>query len=310
MRILVVGAGAVGGYFGGRMLAAGRDVTFLVREKRAQLLARNGLQIKSPVGDLALSNPPTVQKQNLQQAYDLVILSCKAYDLNDAIDSFAAAIGPDTVILPLLNGLQHLDVLAARFGAEKILGGQCVIASTVDADGAIRHLNTFHGMTFGERDGAASARVQAIEQQLAGAGFDVNASATILQSMWEKWIMLASLAGSTSLMRSNIGDIMQAAGGLEFVSGLLDEASGVAAANGHAPGGPFFERTRKMLTEAGSTLTASMFRDIGNGARIEADHIIGDLLRRGREAAVKTDLLQVVYTHLKTYEARLLNQPA
>ncbi|MFJ9534866.1 2-dehydropantoate 2-reductase [Herbaspirillum sp. NPDC101396] len=310
MRILVVGAGAVGGYFGGRMVAAGRDVTFLVREKRAQLLAQNGLQIKSPVGDLSLPNPPTVLKQNLQQAYDLVILSCKAYDLGDAIESFAAAVGPDTIILPLLNGLQHLDVLAARFGAEKILGGQCVIASTVDTDGAILHLNTFHGMTFGERDGAASSRVQAIEQQLAGAGFDVNVSTAILQSMWEKWIMLASLAGSTSLMRSNIGDIMQAAGGLEFVSGLLDEASGVATANGHAPGGPFFERTRKMLTEAGSTLTASMFRDIGNGARIEADHIIGDLLRRGREAAVKTDLLQIVYTHLKTYEARLLNQPA
>jgi 2-dehydropantoate 2-reductase len=310
MRILVVGAGAVGGYFGGRMLAAGRDVTFLVREKRAQLLAQNGLQIKSPVGDLTLPNPPTVLKQDLQQAYDLVILSCKAYDLSDAIDSFAAAVGPDTTILPLLNGLQHLDVLAARFGAEKILGGQCVIASTVDADGAIRHLNTFHGLTFGERDGAASARVKTIEQQLAGAGFDVNVSTEILQSMWEKWIMLASLAGSTSLMRSNIGDIMQAAGGLEFVSGLLDEASSIATANGHAPGGPFFERTRKLLTETGSTLTASMFRDISNGARIEADHIIGDLLRRGREAAVKTDLLQVVYTHLKTYEARLQNQPA
>lgn len=304
MQTLVVGAGAVGGYFGGRMLAAGRNVTFLVREKRAGLLAKNGLQIKSPVGDLTLSNPPTVLKQHLQQHYDLIILSCKAYDLEDAIDSITAAVGPHTVILPLLNGMQHLDRLAQSFGAEKILGGQCVIASTVDADGAIRHLNSFHGMTFGERDGAMSARLKEIEQEIGGAGFDVNLSPAILQSMWEKWIMLASLAGSTSLMRSSIGDILQAPGGLEFITALLEQNSAIAAAHGHAPGGPFYERTRKMLTEPGSTLTASMFRDITNGARIEADHIIGDLLRRGREVQANTDLLQVVYTHLKTYEAR------
>jgi len=304
MQTLIVGAGAVGGYFGGRMLAAGRDVTFLVREKRAALLAKNGLRIKSPVGDLTLENPPTVLKEKLKQHYDLIILSCKAYDLADAIESFAAAVGPDTVILPLLNGMQHLDILSQRFGAEKILGGQCVIASTIDADGAIRHLNTFHGMTFGERDGTSSSRLAQIEKEIAGAGFDVNVSPAILQSMWEKWIMLASLAGSTSLMRSSVGDILQAPGGEQFITALLEENAAIAAANGHAPGGPFYDRTRKMLTEAGSTLTASMFRDIGNNARIEADHIIGDLLRRGREAGTKTDLLQVVYVHLKTYEAR------
>lgn len=304
MQTLVVGAGAVGGYFGGRLLAAGRNVTFLVREKRAALLAKSGLQIKSPVGDLTLSKPPVVLKQDLQQHADLIILSCKAYDLEDAIASFAAAVGPQTVILPLLNGMQHLDVLTQRFGAEKIIGGQCVIASTVDADGTIRHLNAFHGMTFGERDGTISPRVTEIEKEIGGAGFDVNVSAGILQSMWEKWIMLASLAGSTSLMRSSVGDILQAPGGLEFITALLEENSGIAAANGHPPSGPFYERTRKMLTEPGSTLTASMFRDIGNGARIEADHIIGDLLRRGRAVNAKTDLLQVVYAHLKTYEAR------
>jgi len=304
MQTLVVGAGAVGGYFGGRMLAAGRNVTFLVRDKRAALLAKNGLQIKSPKGDLSLSTPPTVLKENLRQHYDLIILSCKAYDLGDAIASFAAAVGPHTVILPLLNGMQHLDILAQRFGADKVLGGQCVIASTIDADGAIKHLNTFHGMTFGERDGAMSSRLATIEKEIAGAGFDVNVSSAILQSMWEKWIMLASLAGSTSLMRSSVGDILQAPGGRDFITALLEENGAIAAANGHAPSGPFYERTRTMLTEAGSTLTASMFRDISNNARIEADHIIGDLLRRGREARAKTDLLQVVYAHLKTYEAR------
>ena len=303
MRILVVGAGAVGGYFGARLLAAGRDVSFLLRPQRAALLAAQGLQIRSPAGDLTLAQPPVVLKEQLRADYDLIILSCKAYDLADAIDSVAAAVGPQTAILPLLNGMQHLDILAQRFGAANILGGQCVIASTVDKNGAIVHFSSFHGITFGERDGGSTPRAALIEAQLGDAGFDLAQSPTIVQSMWEKWIMLASLAGSTSLMRSAIGPIMAAPGGLEFVSGLLAECSGVATAYGHAPAGPFYERTRKLLTEGGSSLTASMFRDIGNGARIEADHIIGDLLRRGREAGVKTDLLEVVYTHLKTYEA-------
>jgi|SRR5450830_99257 len=302
MRILVVGAGAVGGYFGGRLLAAGRDVHFLVRDQRAALLAASGLRIKSPVGDVTLSQPPTVLKQDLRADYDLIVLSCKAYDLDDAIDSFAAAVGAQTVILPLLNGMQHLDKLAQRFGGDKLLGGQCVIASTIDADGAIVHLNSFHGITFGERDGSTSARLTAIEAELNGAGFNVTASTDILQAMWEKWLMLASLAGSTTLMRSAIGPILAAPGGLEFITGLMQECSAIAAAQGHAPAGPFYERTRKMLTEPGSTLTASMFRDINNGARIEADHIIGDLLQRGRAAQLQTDLLQLVYTHLKSYE--------
>jgi len=133
MRVLVVGAGAIGGYFGGRMLQAGRDITFLVRPRRAAELASAGLVIKSPNGDVTLKNPPTVQADAIKNKFDVVLLSCKAYDLTDAIKSFAPAVGPQTSIIPLLNGMLHLDVLDREFGRERVLGGLCAIAATLRA---------------------------------------------------------------------------------------------------------------------------------------------------------------------------------
>jgi 2-dehydropantoate 2-reductase len=142
MRILVVGAGAIGGYFGGRLLEAGRSVTFLVRPRRAAELANSGLVIKSSRGDATLEHPPTLLAENLRESYDLILLSCKAYDLDSAIAAFASAMGSKTLILPLLNGMRHLDVLETRFGRDHVLGGQCVIAATLDQYHAIVHLKT------------------------------------------------------------------------------------------------------------------------------------------------------------------------
>ena len=172
MRILVVGAGAIGGYFGGRLKAAGRDVTFLVRARRAAQLAKTGLVIRSTFGDVHLPAPPTVTTETLRQTFDLILLSCKAYDLESAADLFAPAVGPSTAILPLLNGMGHMDFLAARFGAAAVLGGQCVISTTLDAEGRILHLNDTHGLSFGERDGSVSPRAEAIAATLAGARFE------------------------------------------------------------------------------------------------------------------------------------------
>src|SRR5246127_6005405 len=140
MRILVVGAGAIGGYFGGRMLAAGRDVPFLVRPRRASELASAGLVIKSPNGDVTLKKPPTVQADTIKDTFDAVLLSCKAYDLDDAIKSFAPAVGPQTAIIPMLNGMRHLDTLDQKFGRDRVLGGLCAIAVTLNAQREVVHL--------------------------------------------------------------------------------------------------------------------------------------------------------------------------
>ena len=241
-------------------------------------------------------------EDGLAESFDLVLLSCKAYDLEGAIASFATAVGPQTAILPLLNGLRHLDVLADRFGAERVLGGQCVISATLDADGGIVHLNDLHSLTFGELAGGRSSRVEAIASAMSGARFDARLSEEIRQDMWEKWLFIATAAGITCLMRAAIGDIA-AAGAADLVTGLLDECTLIATAEGYTPRQPALERARAAFTAPGSLLTASMLRDIEAGMPTEGDHILGDLLRRAAKPDDRS-LLRIAFAHLKAYEGR------
>jgi 2-dehydropantoate 2-reductase len=301
MRVLVVGAGAIGGYFGGRLLQAGRDITFLVRPKRAAELASAGLVIKSPNGDVTLKNPPTVQADKLTEKFDVVLLSCKAFDLDDAIKSFAPAVGPKTSIIPLLNGMNHLSALDKKFGANSVLGGLCAIAVTLNENREVVQLAPMQSLNFGERDGKVTDRVRAITQELSAIN-GAAASEHIMQDMWEKWVFLASLAASTSLMRTSVGYILAAPGGKDFLLGMLDECSAIATGEGYAPGGPFFVRVKGMLTTEGSPMTASMFRDIKAGLPVEADHVIGDLVARADAAKIPVPKLRIAYTHLKAYE--------
>jgi 2-dehydropantoate 2-reductase len=306
MRILVVGAGAIGGYFGGRLLQAGRDVTFLVRPRRAAQLAKTGLVIRSRFGDATLPAPPTVTADALRQPFDLILLSCKSYDLASAADSFAPAVGPNTVILPFLNGMGHMEYLGGRFGAAAVLGGQCVISVTLDGDGHVLHLNDTHGLSFGEQNGETSPRAEAIAAAFSGANFESRLSKSILHEMWEKWVLIATMAGSNCLMRAAVGDIV-AAGAENLSLALLDECAGIATARGFAPSAAAMTRNRGMLTMPGSTFAASMLRDVERGAPTEADHILGDLIRRGGAGGGGPNdfpLLRIAYANLRAYDAR------
>lgn len=302
MRILIVGAGAIGGYFGGRLLQVGRDVTFLVRPRRAAQLAEIGLSIRSPRGDLDIA-APTVTADRLGEVYDLVLLSCKAYDLSEAMEAFAPAVGPTTAILPLLNGMAHLDLLDRRFGAAAVLGGQCLISATLDGDGRVRHLAEAHSLSFGARDGSRPASLDAIAGAFAGAGFESHRSDAILQEMWDKWVFIATGAGITCLMRSAVGDIV-AAGAADLATTLLGECAAIAARQGFAPGDAAMQRAHAAFTMAGSGLTASMLRDVERGARTEVEHVLGDLLRRGAETVGPGSLLRIAHAHLASYEVR------
>jgi 2-dehydropantoate 2-reductase len=302
MHVLVVGAGAIGGYFGGRLLQAGQDITFLVRPRRASELASAGLVIKSPNGDVTLKAPPTVQADTLNEKFDVVLLSCKAFDLDDAIKSFAPAVGPNTSIIPLLNGMLHLDALDGSFGRDRVLGGLCAIAVTLNEKREVVQLQPMQSLNFGERDGKMTDRVRAIAEIFASGKFGSVASENIMQEMWEKWVFLTSLAASTSLMRTSVGNILAAPGGRDFLLGILDECGAIAKAAGHVPRAPFLERAHGMLTTEGSQLTASMFRDIQAGAKVEADHVVGDLIARADAAKIPVPKLRTAYTHLKAYE--------
>ena len=209
----------------------------------------------------------------------MVILSCKAYDLDAAIESVAPAVGPDTAVVPLLNGMRHLDVLDARFGPGRVLGGSCFISARLDDAGRMAHVSDIHRLAFGERSGGRSPRVDAIAAAMAGAKFEAAASDRIVLEMWEKWVFLASLAGITCLTRSAVGDVV-AAGGADLAAALLEECRAVAAAAGYPPRPESLRAALGRLTDPGSAVTASMLGDVERRGRTEADHILGDLLRR------------------------------
>lgn len=310
MRILIVGAGAIGGYFGGRLLEAGRDVTFLVRSGRAEELDRNGLVVRSPLGNILYPSPPHVLSEMLSDVYDLVVLSCKSYDLAAAMESFAPAVGPHTVILPLLNGMAHLEQLSERFSRINVLGGQCLISLDRDASGTILHLNETNQLSFGELDGALTSRILRVAEALADAGFDASLSQRIVQEMWEKWCFIATGAGITGSMRASLGDVL-ASGGESTVTRLLGECTDIAEAAGYPLRPEVRQRLLSMLTTPGSKMTASMLRDVERGAPIEVEHVLGDLVKRRMALGVAPaglSVLDFAYLHLRSYEARRLRE--
>jgi len=303
MRMLIVGAGSTGGYFGGRLAQAGRDVTFLVHAARAKQLAEHGLQILSPHGDITL-RPQLVTAESLPGPYDAILLTVKAFSLEGALKDMAPAVGAQTMILPVLNGMKHVDTLRNRFGKESVVGCACKIAGSVDSEGRIVQANLVHDMAYGEMNGEESARIQGLDRFMRDAGFDARLSPDIEQEMWEKWILLAGMGGINCLMRGTIGEVAQAPKGSEFALGLLEEIVAVVRSVGVPPSDEFLTSAASALTTKDST-TSSMYRDLQRGVHIEADQIIGDLVERAYAAAVKVPLLELIYTNLCVYQRRL-----
>jgi 2-dehydropantoate 2-reductase len=303
MKILIVGAGSTGGYFGARLMQAGRDVTFLVRPARAAALRDTGLQVLSPLGDFSVT-PRLVQAGQIEQPYDVVLVTVKAFGLAGAMADFAPAVGPQTLILPVLNGMKHIDDLQARFGPERVAGGVCRVSTTLDEQGRIVHLSPLHELVYGELDGRNTARIEALHAFMSDAGFDAQLSPRIAQGLWDKWILLATLGGICTLARGNVGEIAATDGGGEFVRAFFDEAVAVATAAGFAPSPRAIDFTLGVLTAPGSPLTSSMYRDLVGGERVEADQILGDLRARARRANVATPLVSAAFIQLDAYQRR------
>ena len=306
MKILILGAGGTGGYFGGRLHQAGADITFLVRAVRAQHIATHGLMLESPKDKVTLQ-VKTVLAEQVKPEYDVVILSCKAYDLASSIAAITPAMGShacSTCILPLLNGMAHIDTLDAAFGKPRVMGGACQIAATLTPEGVVKSLMEFQQLVWGARHPAHAALAQALGPVFAATELGWTVSDNIMQDMWEKVTFLSTLAGMTCLMRGSVGDILAAPGGAHAIARYLDACIAIATKEGYAPRTAAIERFRSILSAPGSTLTASMLRDVEGGGPIEADHIVGFMLDKARSHGVDDGMLAVAYTHLKAYEAR------
>lgn len=302
MRILMVGAGAVGGYFGGRMAAAGSDVTFLVRERRAEQL-KGGLKIESPHGDATIP-VKTITAGDADEAFDVIMLSCKSYGLAGALDSIAPYVSDGTVIVPLLNGYAHIEQLEKRFPLANIWGGTAGIAATLTEEGTVRQMGPNQVITVGsrQRDPGSQTMLETLVSEMKRADIDATLSMNIDVAMWEKWAFLAALAASTCLMRGSIGEILATDHGEALIAGLFDECNATASAEGYPPGPSPTQDYRGLLFDRKSTITASMLRDLENGNPTEADHVLGDMIERATRHGIEAPLLKAAYTHLQVYE--------
>jgi 2-dehydropantoate 2-reductase len=309
MRLLVVGAGSTGGYFGGRLAQAGRDVTFLVRPARAAQLRDRGLRIVSPHGDATL-HPKLLTADAITQPFDAVLLTVKGFQLDAALEDMAPAIGPETMIVPVINGMQHVDIIARRFSPHNLVGGVLKVATVLDDDGRIVQLAPFQSLAYGELDGSVTPRLQALDAFMQGGDIGATMSTEISREMWEKWIMLAALGAITCLMRGTIGEIEACPGGTAFALQVLHEVVAIVKTVGVPPSESFLTSAREQLTAKGSSFASSMFRDVQRGRPIEVENIIGDLLRRGAKAGIGAPLLSTACLHLLVYVNKVGSVPS
>jgi 2-dehydropantoate 2-reductase len=311
MRILFLGAGALGGYYGARLIQGGaaEEVAFLVRPRRKALLDQEGLVVKSPLGDFTLPIK-TVTAETAGQGWDMIFLSCKAYDLASAIEALRPAMGPRTAILPVLNGFSHLDTLRTAFGQEAVLGGLARIAAMLTPEGHIRHMQPPAELVFGEIAGGVSPRVEALARVWQAAPhLKTTASQDIMGEMWAKLVMLGSLAAMTVLMRGNVGEIIRA-GGQEVILRLFRLSAAIAAAQGHPLSDAQLAGIERNFTNPKSTATASMFRDLQAGGPIEIDHIVGYLVEAGKAKGLDVTLLETALINGRTYETQRIEAAA
>lgn len=304
MKILILGAGAIGGYLGSRLVEAGADVAFLVRDARRAQLDNEGLRLRSVFGDVDCK-VVTVSADELKPDYDLAIVTCKAYDLDSAIEAIEPGLSPDGMVLPILNGLGHIATLNAAFGQERVLGGTIKLSASRLADGTIKHMNDWHWLRFGEQAGGLSDRVLAVQAAFEGCvGLEAVPQENIMQEMWEKFVHLTTAAAMTCLMRANSGQILATDEGASLFQQMLETSANIARASGYPPSDEFMETYRTLFADREGTYATSMLRDIEAGNRTEGEQIVGLMLQRGRDLEIESTLLTAAYAHLKAYEAR------
>lgn len=301
VKFLVVGAGAVGGYFGGRLLEKGADVTFLVREGRRRNLQEKGLVIHSDYGNATLS-PKTIIAGEEVELYDVILLSTKAYHLDNAIDDIRPYVGENTMVIPLLNGMAHYNKLDEQFSKEKVIGGLCYIEATLDSEGAVIQKGPLHMLVYGERSGQESERIIKLADALKGTKADFQLSSTIIEDLWHKYLFIATMSGITTLMRAPIGPICNQPSGMETIKQLTKEIIDVMNVAGAPISNELETIQMEKIANLAPEMKSSMQRDMEKGLPVEADHLHGYLLEIAKTADLPVLVLEAVYANLKIYE--------
>lgn len=302
MRTLIVGAGGVGGYFGGRLTQAGAQVTFLVRPERAQLLKTQGLRLTSAYGDWS-GDVSVVTHGAPADFHDLVIIACKTNGVGQAIADVQPFVGPKTRVLPLINGISHMARLEEAFPSA-VVGALAHLMVSVSPDGTIVHGNKVHTFRFGSLSDKPDAVLDELAEILRKVPITAEVSPTILAEMWSKFQFIAGFAAVTSALRASAGVIADTDDGISIMEGALGETAAVVAAEGFPVTDEHFSTTLALATEHGSPFTSSMLRDIEAGRVTEAAEIVGDMVKRARSFQIPVPVMRVAWAHLQAYEAR------
>lgn len=303
MKVLVVGAGATGGYIGAQLARAGRKVTFLVHPATRDRLTRSGVQIRSADGTTTSVSVRAVTADMLDRTYDVVILAVRSDAVPAAIDDFAGAFGADSIIVPVVNGVAHLDLLTARFGARRVCGGAAQLVTSLDA-GVVQEIRPGATIQIGQLDSGPVGRLAEVATTLTVEQVTTTVSDDIVAVMWTKFAFITATAALTCLLRSTIGPIARTPGGLAAADTLLDEIAAVMDTAGHGLDPQSRAALRATLTDRTSTFGPSMFRDLVAGRRVEAS-VLGELTALARGAGLATPLLDAALAGIQVHNAEV-----
>jgi 2-dehydropantoate 2-reductase len=302
MRIAAMAAGAVGGYFGARMAAAGHDVFFIARGAHLAAIKKNGLKIESVHGDVHLPKPNVTDDPKSVGPVDIVLFAVKLWDTEKAAEATKPLVGPNTRVITLQNGIDSVERVAPILGAEQTVGGAAYIATVIEAPGVIKQTSSFAKMRFGRSDKKSDEKLQAFVTAGKAAKIDIDISADIARELWEKFCFLTAMAGSTASLRAPIGVIRSDPETLAFFRQLMEEAFAIGKAKGVALDPAYIEeRMAFATTKVEPGMKASMAHDLERGNRLELDWLAGKVRELGREYKIPTPASNAVYTMLKLH---------
>jgi 2-dehydropantoate 2-reductase len=304
MRIAILGTGGVGGYYGALLARTGHDVGFIARGEHLEAIKRDGLRVESVHGDLCVEPARASDNPAEIGPVDLVLVAVKAYDLEDAAQAARPLLGPRTALLPLLNGLDAADRLAAVLGAEHVLIGLTHISSRIVAPGVIRQVSPIRRITFGEMDGSITARAKRIRDVLAGSGAQVVLSRSAEVALWEKFAFIASISGVCCLARQPMGPVLSTPETRQLYVDAIREVAGVGRARKVALPHDLVDKTLELSEGFAPETKPSLLVALEAGQRLELEAMSGTVVRYGREVQTPTPVHRVVYAALKPIAGR------
>jgi 2-dehydropantoate 2-reductase len=301
MKIAIVGAGGVGGYFGARLAAAGEDVWFIARGAHLDAMRRDGLQVYSGNGDVLVKPCQATEKPAEVGAADVVIVAVKLWSTQTALADAKPMVGANTAVVSFQNGVVAADQIAQAYGRSHTLGGVANIGAVIEKPGVIRHTGTMAGLTFGELDGKISPRVQALAAACTRAGIQHKAADDITRAIWEKYVFLVAASGMTSLTRLPVGPIREDPDTRALTGQVMSEAAAVGRAKGVALDADLADKLLARMDTLPREMVASMLGDLERGNRLELPWLSGGVVTMGRELGVATPANAFVYAALKLY---------